>query len=385
MLTGAKSAERCKRCVLPLNQVRHNQEGICIHCQIAEKAEEPDWEKSQRLFGSLIKSFVGKGKKYDFLVPITGGKDSTYVLYYLTKVVGVSRILTFTWDHLFHRPTSWENMKNAVSASGVDFYIYRIFDAETTRSVHRGLFKLFGHTCTACFLLQPAIILNQAIRHGVPFIISGRNPGQAFAHGTADPTRPRSSHPEVENRFNTIFQVLRKALLPEFGNRTGEVLEEIVGGIHRAWKQRQFPWPHYVDMGAFMNWYKGDETSFLKTLEDAFQFKKPSDTFTRTSCQLERLRGFQEFNIGKMDKAGYAAELSHFIRSGILSREIALNEMKKLGMAEEFPEEALIYLQELGLSKEEFTQRLHQPIPYFIRAHFFLDSIKKMIRRFRSR
>ncbi len=370
----------CRKCVLPLRHVKHNQEKVCIHCQTFRPEEEADLRVKKKNFDEMIHSFHRRGNKYDFFVTITGGKDSTFVLYYLTKVLGVNRALAFTWDHLFHRETSWENMKKAIEKTGIDFIPYQIIDKETTCAVHRGLFRKFGYTCTICFLLQSAVILNQAIRHQVPFIIAGRTPGQAYLRGTNVPG-PISPQQEVQDRLGIFTYVLRNSLADEIGkNRTEEVLEEILGEIRRAAKQKDFPWPYYVDMGAYLNWYREDESSLLKTLSDALGFRKPSDTLTHTSCQLERVRGYQEYNFPKVDKTGYSAELSHFVRCGVISRQDALTELKKLGMTENLPMEVHTYVREVGLTIGEFNQRVSQPLPFFIKAYFLRVAATRRLR-----
>jgi hypothetical protein len=372
--------ERCRRCVLPLGLVKHDHQQVCIHCQTYHPEEESGVEDKKKKFDEMIRSFHGRGNKYDFFVTVTGGKDSTFVLHYMTKVLGINRILGFTWDHLFHREASWENMKNAIERTGVDFIPYQIIDAETTRAVHRGLFRKFGYTCTICFLLQSAVILNQAVRHRVPFIISGRTPGQAYLRGT-NVLGPISPRQEVQDRLGIFTYVLRNSLADEIGKKLTEgVLEEILGEVRQAAKQDDFPWPHYVDMGAYLNWYREDENSLLKTLSDTLGFRKPSDTLTHTSCQLERVRGYQEFNFPKVDKTGYSAELSHFVRGGILSRQEALIELEKLGMTENLPEEAHTYVREVGLTIDEFNQRVRQPLPFFIKAYFLRVAMTRKVR-----
>jgi hypothetical protein len=343
--------------------------------------EMPDLEKRRQDFHSIIQSYKGRGKRYDYLVPLTGGKDSTYVLYYLTQILGASRVLAFTWDHLFHRKTSWANMEKAVAAAGVDFHVYRIIDVETTRAIIRGFFRRFGHTCMFCRVLLLPIIGNQAIRHEIPLIVSGENPGQALARGTHDKAGPISPRQEAVDRIGTISYLLRKALADEMPGRTREIEEEILGGIRRSLRQRDFSWPLYVDTGAFMDWYQEDESSFLKTLSDAFNFQKASDTFTHTSCVLERLRGYQEYNFGRINKTGYTGEISQFVRNGVLTRQEALLELERLGMTESLPDEAQDYAREIGLTMEEFRQLLGMPLPFSAQAHFARVVAMQVLRR----
>jgi hypothetical protein len=362
--------ERCRQCVMPLHLVKHNRQKVCLYCQESKLLGAPNLEEKRKDFHSLIESYKGRGKRYDFLVPLTGGKDSTYVLYYLTRVLGASRVLAFSWDHLFHRQASWANMEKAVAAAGVDFQVYRIIDVETTRAVIRGFYRTFGHTCMCCRVLLVPVIGNVAIRNEIPLVVSGENPGQALARGTHDKPGAISPHQEIVDRLGTISYLLRKALAVEMPERIGEVEEEILGGFRRGLHHRDFTWPHYVDMGAYIDWYQMDENTFLKTLSDAFGFQKGSDTFTHTSCSLERLRGYQEYNFGRISKTGYTGEISQFVRSGVLTREKALLELERLGMTSSLPDESEHYCRETGLMMEEFRRHLGKPFPLSVRAHF---------------
>jgi hypothetical protein len=377
--------ERCSICVLPLHLVKHNRQKVCIHCQTYRSKDSSYWQKRQEKFQEIIHSFSGKGNRYDFLVPLTGGKDSTYVLHYLTRVLGQSRVLTFTWDHLFHRQGSWTNMEKGVAASGVDFYVFRILDVETTRAIHRGFFRIFGHTCLSCYMLRDAIIMNQAIRHGIPLIVTGANPGQARTRGTDDLPGPRSPAREAAERMGTISYFLNEAARKEAPERREKIVEETIGEILPAMRRKDFQWPFYVDMGAFIDWYRQDETSFLKTLSDSLHFQKPSNTVTHTSCWLERLRGYQEYNIGKIYSPGYTVEISNFIRDGILTREEGLLELEKFGMTESLPEESRDFIRELGISPEEFKERLNMPLPQSVKFHFAWVKTRRKLRNLFSK
>jgi len=146
----------------------------------------------------------GRGKRYDFLVPLMGGRDSTYVLYYLTKGLGASRVLAFTWDQIFHRKFSWTNMASAVDATGVDFQVYRIIDAETTRVIIRAFFRRFGYTCMACRVFLSPVIGGMAIRDEIPLIVTGENPGQAYMRDTHEKSGPVSVLQDVANPLATV-------------------------------------------------------------------------------------------------------------------------------------------------------------------------------------
>jgi hypothetical protein len=81
---------RCSKCVLPdsFPNIVYDQKGICNYC-LNYKRFKPIGE--QKLI-ELLKSFKNKGKRYDCIVPISGGKDSAYTLYYVNNIIKLRTI-----------------------------------------------------------------------------------------------------------------------------------------------------------------------------------------------------------------------------------------------------------------------------------------------------
>ncbi len=72
-----------------------NSEGVCSACEWSEeKRIEIDWAEREREFKTLCDEIKGK-HKYDCIVPVSGGKDSTYVSHKLKRKYNLN-ILTIT-------------------------------------------------------------------------------------------------------------------------------------------------------------------------------------------------------------------------------------------------------------------------------------------------
>lgn len=103
--TNEKTAvpKQCTRCILPetFPRIKFDRKGVCNYCNKFEKYWGK-WIRSEELKANsrkdLFKIFEwakGKKKKYDALLPISGGKDSSYELHLCTKSFGLN-VLTFT-------------------------------------------------------------------------------------------------------------------------------------------------------------------------------------------------------------------------------------------------------------------------------------------------
>ena len=87
----------CKRCVMPDTRPRlsFDAEGVCAACEWAEiKRTEVDWRARQEELRALCDSIRGKNR-YDCIVPVSGGKDSSYVADRMKNELGL-RVLTVT-------------------------------------------------------------------------------------------------------------------------------------------------------------------------------------------------------------------------------------------------------------------------------------------------
>ena len=79
--------KRCSKCLLPETHetIEFNKEGKCNICiQHEYKNTNIDWNIKKKELNDLIEKFRGKND-YDCIIPFSGGKDSTWTLYYLKK------------------------------------------------------------------------------------------------------------------------------------------------------------------------------------------------------------------------------------------------------------------------------------------------------------
>lgn len=117
--------KRCKKCLLPETHesIIFDDKGICNICRQNEfKNEKIDWAKRKEELTELIGSHRGK-YDYDCIVPFSGGKDSTWTLYYLMKEYKV-KPLVVRFDHGFLRPNLHDNTTKVLRNLGADFHTF---------------------------------------------------------------------------------------------------------------------------------------------------------------------------------------------------------------------------------------------------------------------
>ena len=87
--------------------IEFDEEGKCPICQSAEKT------KNLKSILPIMNTFPrAKKSRFDVAVFYTGGKDSTYLLYYLSKVLNL-RVLALTWEIPYMSECAKKSIENA--------------------------------------------------------------------------------------------------------------------------------------------------------------------------------------------------------------------------------------------------------------------------------
>jgi hypothetical protein len=142
---------RCKKCVLPDTHpgAGMDQHGVCRFCR---EAERKPW--SQRLEGKeeqlaeILRSARGGAGGYDCMVPFSGGKDSSYVLYLATVKYGL-RALAVNFNNGLQTPGALRNIRDLPRRLGVP-----LVTLAPAWPLMRRLYSRFleeaGEFCSAC-------------------------------------------------------------------------------------------------------------------------------------------------------------------------------------------------------------------------------------------
>ena len=95
---------RCTKCLLPETHetIEFDKNGSCNVCKQHEIKESGiDWNTQKKELDKLVDNYKGK-YDYDCIVPFSGGKDSTWALYYLIKEYKLNPLVV-RFDHGFRK------------------------------------------------------------------------------------------------------------------------------------------------------------------------------------------------------------------------------------------------------------------------------------------
>lgn len=116
--------KECTRCVqdTTVPGIEFDKNGVCNFCHGHDELTKifPNDEKGERYLNQLFSKIKkdGKDKNYDCVVGISGGRDSTFLLWCCVKIWKL-RILAVHFNDGFDNPVAGENMLKAVEKLGV--------------------------------------------------------------------------------------------------------------------------------------------------------------------------------------------------------------------------------------------------------------------------
>lgn len=166
----------CTRCLLntEVPGVAVDDKGICSVCTEHDKIWG-DWEKRKNVetlrLEKILEGAKRKKRLYDVLVPLSGGKDSTYVLYLCRNRYNL-KCLAVTWDNGFLTDHARMNIKNACTELGVD-HVYYGLSKPLLMKLYRYFFLKTGFFCPVCMAGIGVATLRTQLAFDIPLSIRG--------------------------------------------------------------------------------------------------------------------------------------------------------------------------------------------------------------------
>jgi N-acetyl sugar amidotransferase len=235
----------CIQCLYPETKpdLWFDERGICNACQNYTSRAEVDWDGRKRELLQVVEKYRSKdGSNYDCIVPVSGGKDSTYQLLRLLEIGMNPLCVTATTDDLSDiGRRNIENTKNL----GVD-YIEVTTNPVVRRRINRFTLETVGDLSWPEHVTIFTVPVRIAVQHQIKLIVWGENPQHEYGGPAA----------------STQKSVLDRRWLEEFGGLLGLRVSDLVDQI--GIQQRdliQYTYPSDADLarvgvtGIFLGYY----------------------------------------------------------------------------------------------------------------------------------
>jgi len=327
-----KELKRCKNCGLPKTYpgVKFSQEGICNYCYFFDMYKEREEIIKAQLEKSFIKAINNikkKHNKYDCVVAYSGGKDSTFLLFYLKNKFNL-KILAHTLDNGFISPTAIKNIQKITKVLNIKSIITRppahllrkIFKYALTQITPypKEILSMMSPICVTCQGMVFGTTLMLAKKLKIPLMFIGYTPGQYPVISLENYLKVGScvffSSEVYKDDPLDIIKISRDPLDEKFGQeidayyfkgqyiKKGEFVPKVL-----------FPFHGLIDY---------DEKAIYKELAK-LGWEKPKDTDPcSTNCLLNTLGNYAA--VKQLHFHPYIGELSFLVREGKMSYDNAI-------------------------------------------------------------
>ena len=371
MVDKMREYQICTKCVMDTSDpnITFDEDGICSHCKSFNYADLNDFNNESILLNQInIIKKAGKGKKYDCIIGVSGGVDSSYVAY-LVKKYGL-RPLAIHLDNGWNSELAVQNIRRMLEILEIDLFTY-VMDWEEFRDLQVSFLKSgtpdaeipTDHAITA-------IIFKLAAKHNIKYLISGSNIAtesigvKAWSHGHSDWRYIKSVHKKFSNKKLKSY--------PHYG-----FLDLVYYKIVK--QQKSFK---------ILNFINYNKAEAIKELEINFDWKY----YGGKHYESIYTRFYQGYYLPT--KFGFDKRRSHLssqILNGHVSREEALKELLLDAYNPiDYQQDRIYVLKKLKLDENEFNSIMESENKCFhdypsYETHFFLKYFKRNYKYLQSK
>lgn len=347
---------RCTRCILPASiaGITFDESGVCNHCRKYE-TDFRDWDlkkvRRKKEFERILEKARKLNRSYDVLVPLSGGKDSTYALYLCTKIYRL-KTLAVTLDNGFLTQSAKNNIRNAIGSCNSDHIFYTINAKNSS-----GLFKVFtvktGDFCNACMRGINYSIEMALKSFNIPLVIKGSGRRVQYVSqikevsslNTASYFENVIKGTEAEGKFRYLSANKNKL---EFQKIAGGICDIL--GIKRTALMRFLP----QHIGIYDYIYL-PFNEIIDIIKKEMKWSDASGSVEHLDCQLHDIPFYKDtLRIPHITK--YTFHSSGLIRQGLMTREQALKKEETELKRTEPPEELMTFLKENDIELNDYLQ-----------------------------
>jgi Predicted ATPase of the PP-loop superfamily implicated in cell cycle control len=331
----------CSRCIYDSNvpAITFDEDGVCNYCKMVDnlkaqyKTGTPEGKKQ---FLEIVKQIKkeGKGKKYDCVVGVSGGTDSSYMI--IKAVEWGLRPLAVHYDNTWNTAIATENIRKVLGKLKVDLYTHVVDNKESDDIFRAFFFANVPELDGATDLALAETLYRAASKYNVKYILEGHS---FITEGVAPLGNVYFDGAYIKNiheKFGTMK--MKTYPLMDFWSFMKWILIKRIKKIRPLWyinysKQEARDW---LEKDFCWNYYGGHH---LENRMTAFNH----------SVYFPKKFGIDLRNLSLAANA----------RAGIITREEALEEYKKPPYIE--PELVEYFKKRLGLSDDVYEKVMNGP------------------------
>jgi N-acetyl sugar amidotransferase len=341
-----KGKQICGRCIYDesVPSIRFDENGVCNYCHMVDSliAEyhtgKPEGEKTIQVILEKIKK-EGRGKKYDCVIGLSGGTDSSYMVYWALQ--NGLRPLAVHYDNTWNTAIATENIRKVLSKLNVDLFTHVVNNKEAD-DIFRSFFLADVPELDASTDLALAETMYRAAnKYNVKYILEGHS---FVAEGIS---------PLGKNYFDGKYI---KSIHKKFGRMPMKTYPLM--SFSKFIKWTTFKRIQKIRPLWYIKYSKEEARSFLEK-EFGWEYYGGHHLENRMTAFNHSYYFPKKFHVDYRNNS-----LSASVRAGKMSREEAIEEYYNKSPFLE-PELLAYFKKRLGLSDQEFESVMNRPPKYW--------------------
>jgi|GEM_PF-102680 len=339
-----KKLKYCARCCHPetMEGMSFDGAGICVPCRSSEMKMHMNWEKRRLSFDAMINSFRSDNY-YDCMLPMSGGKDSAYQAYILTKVLEVTP-LAVTHGQNWYTLAGRYNLENCLQKFDLDHIIFHMNRSVINKMARKSI-DAIGDACWHCHIGAGSFTVQSALAWDVSLMIWGESIAENDGRGSYD------SQSEVSLLYN--LDVSAKVKAEDMADeKTSQA--DLSAWIYPPTEVLSKSKVKYIHLGDYFFWDEERQVEFVKRNFEWMDapVENTYKGYKSVECVMAGVHDYSNFIKRGVGRATmHAAE---DIRRGILTREEGVELAKQYDTQR--PHALDFYLKLTGLTENEFEK-----------------------------
>ena len=175
----------CKKCLMPDTRPGSifDEEGVCQACRNYEKRKTINWEERLGELRNLCDKHRRGDERYDCVIPVSGGKDSHFLVYMMKEKMNMNPLLITVGDPFTKTKAGTKNYRNLGESFSCDHILFDL-SINLFKRVTRIAFEEFCEPLRFVEAVIYAVPLKMAVKFNIPLIVFGEN--SAYEYGSTD-------------------------------------------------------------------------------------------------------------------------------------------------------------------------------------------------------
>lgn len=169
----------CTRCLYPANhplKITFDDQGVCSGCRVHEEKDTLDWRPRLEKLKKILGHFRSRsGNYYDCIIPVSGARDSYFIVHIIKNVLGMHPLLV-TYNKHYNTEVGIRNFAYLRTLFGCDALTMTV-SPEVVKNINRVSLIEMGSMYWHCLAGQTVYPVRMAVGLKVPLIIWGAHQG----------------------------------------------------------------------------------------------------------------------------------------------------------------------------------------------------------------